>query len=70
MIKSRRMRLAGHVAHLGRRGMHVGVGWGKPVEKRPQGRPRHVWDDNIKTSLREVGWVNMVWIDLAQDKDQ
>jgi hypothetical protein len=38
--------------------------------KRPQGRPRRRWVDNIKIDLREIGWVGMDWIDLAQDKDQ
>jgi hypothetical protein len=34
------------------------------------GRPRHRWVDNIKMDLREIGWDGMVWIDLAQDRDQ
>jgi hypothetical protein len=38
--------------------------------KRPLGRPRHRWVDNIKMELREIGWVGMDWIDLAQDRDQ
>jgi hypothetical protein len=43
---------------------------GKPEGKRPLGRPRHRWVDNIKIDLREVGWDDMDWIDLAQDRDQ
>jgi hypothetical protein len=43
---------------------------GKPEEKRPLGRPRCRWMDNIKMDLREVGWGGMDWIDLAQDRDQ
>jgi hypothetical protein len=43
---------------------------GKPEGKRPLGRPRHRWVDNIKKDLRETGWDGMGWIDLAQDKDQ
>jgi hypothetical protein len=43
---------------------------GKPERKRPLGRPRRMWVDNIKIYLREVGWDGMVWIDLAQDRDQ
>jgi hypothetical protein len=43
---------------------------GKPEVKRPLGRPKRRWEDNIKMDLREIGWDGMVWIDLAQDKDQ
>jgi hypothetical protein len=40
---------------------------GKPVEKRPLGRPRRRWVDNIRMDLREVGWGDVDWIGLAQD---
>jgi hypothetical protein len=44
---------------------------GKPEGKRPLGRPRRSWVDNIKMDLRELGWGGgMDWIDLAQDRDQ
>jgi hypothetical protein len=43
---------------------------GKPEGKRPVGRPRRRWEDNIKMDLREIGWSGMDWIDLAQDRDQ
>jgi transposase len=43
---------------------------GKPEGKRPLGRPRRRWVDNIKMDLREIGWVGMDWLDLAQDMDQ
>jgi hypothetical protein len=43
---------------------------GKPEGKRPLGRPRHRWVDNIKMDLREVGWDGRDWIDLAQDRDR
>jgi hypothetical protein len=43
---------------------------GKPEGKRPLGRPRRKWEDNIKMYLREIGWGGMDWIDLAQDRDQ
>jgi hypothetical protein len=43
---------------------------GKPKGKRPLGRPRHMWVDNIKVDLRERGWDDMDWIDLAQHRDQ
>jgi hypothetical protein len=42
---------------------------GKPEGKRPLGRPRCGWVDNIKIDLREIGWDGMDWIDLAQDGD-
>jgi hypothetical protein len=43
---------------------------GKPEGRRPLGRPRRRWDDNIKKDLREVGWEGVDWIDLAQDRDR
>jgi hypothetical protein len=43
---------------------------GKPESKRPTGRPRRKCLDNTKLDLREIGWVGMDWIDLAQDRDQ
>jgi hypothetical protein len=43
---------------------------GKPEGKRPLGRPRRRWVENIKIDLREIGWDGMHWIDLAQDRDQ
>jgi hypothetical protein len=43
---------------------------GKPEGKRPPGRPRRRWEDNIKIDLTEIGWGGMDWIDLAQDRDQ
>jgi hypothetical protein len=43
---------------------------GKPEGKRPLGRPRHRWMDNIKIYFREMGWDGVEWIDMAQDRDQ
>jgi hypothetical protein len=43
---------------------------GKPEGKRPVGRPRRRWMDNIKEDLREIGWDGMDWIELAQDRDK
>jgi hypothetical protein len=43
---------------------------GKPEGKRPLGRPRRRWVDNIKIDLREIEWDSMDWIELAQDRDQ
>jgi hypothetical protein len=63
MIKSRRMRWAGHVARMG-------LLVGKPEGRRPLGRPRRTWVDNIKIDLREIGWDVVDWFDLAQDRDQ
>jgi hypothetical protein len=55
VIKSRRMRWAGHVARIGERRGAYRVLVGKPEGRRPLGRPRRRWEDNIKTDLREVG---------------
>jgi hypothetical protein len=43
---------------------------GRPERKRPLGRPRRRWVDNIKMDLREIGWVGVDWIELARDRDQ
>jgi 3-oxoacyl-ACP reductase-like protein len=43
---------------------------GKSEVKRPLGRPRRRWEDNIKMNLTEIGWVSMDWINLAQDRNQ
>jgi hypothetical protein len=69
-IKSRKMRWAGHVTRMGegRRAYRVLVG--RPEGKRPLGRPRRRWDDNIKTDLREIGIDGANWIQLAQDRVQ
>jgi len=41
----------------------------KPEGKRPIGRPRYSWEDNIKVNLEEIGWVGMDWIDVAEGID-
>jgi len=70
VIKSRRMRWAGHVARMvGRRGVYR-VLVGKPEGKRPLGRPRRRWEDNIKMDVQEVLCGVKDWIDLAQDRDR
>ena len=66
LIKSRRMRWAGHVAHIGERRGIFQVLVGKPEGKRPLGRLRRRWEDNIKMELQEVGCGGMDWIELAQ----
>jgi len=69
VIKSRRMRWAGHVALMGQGRSVYRVLVGKPEGKRPLGRPRHGWEDNIKVELQEVGCGGMDLIKLAQDRD-
>jgi hypothetical protein len=70
MIKSRRMRWAGHVARMGETRNAYRILVGKPEGKRPLGRPRRRWVENIKMDLREIGWDGVDWIELAQDRDQ
>ena len=70
VIKSRRTRWAGHVARMGEeRGLYR-VLVGKPEGRRPVGRPRRRWLDNIRLDLQEVGCGYMDWIGLAQDRDR
>jgi len=69
VIKSR-MRWAGHVAGMGkRRGVYRAL-VGKTERKRPLGRSRGKWVDNIKMDLQEVRYGSMDWINLAQDRDR
>jgi hypothetical protein len=70
MIKSRKMRCAGHVARMGEKRTAYRILVGKTEGKRPLGRPRRRWVDNIKMDLRGMGWNGVVWIDLTQDRDQ
>ena len=63
------MRWAGYVARMGERRGVYGVLVGKPEGKRPLGRSRRRWEDNIKIGLQEVGCEGMDWIEMAQDKD-
>jgi hypothetical protein len=70
MIKSRRMRWAGHVARMGEKNNAYRILVGNPEGKRPLGRPRRRWVDNIKIDLREVGWDDRDWVDLAEDGDR
>ena len=67
VIKSRRMRWAGHVARMGEERGVYRVLVGKPEGKRPMGRSRRRWVDNIRT---EVGCGYMDWIELAKDRDR
>jgi hypothetical protein len=69
VVKPRRMRWAGHVACMGEeRGVHRML-IGKPEGKRPMGRPRRKWEDNIKMDLQEVEGGRGDWMELAQDRE-
>jgi hypothetical protein len=70
VIKSRRLRWAGHVACMGERRVVYRVLVGRPKSKRPLGKPRRRWEDNIKMDLRELGIDGANWIQLAQDRVQ
>jgi hypothetical protein len=70
VIKSRRLRWAGHVARMGEgRGVYSVLD-GEPEGKRPLGRTRRRWEDNIKLDLREIGIDVANWIRLGQDRVQ
>ena len=69
VVKSRRMRWAGHVARMGEERVVQRVLVGKPEGKRPLGRPRRSWEDNIKMDLQEVGGGRVYWMELGQDRD-
>jgi hypothetical protein len=70
VVKLIRMRWAGHVARMGEdRGVHRML-VGKPEGKRPLGRPRRRWEDNIKMDLQEVGGGRGDWMELAQVRDR
>jgi hypothetical protein len=70
IIKSRRMRWAGHVARMGEKRKVCKLLVGKPEGKRPLGRPRHIWMDNIRIDpvRNRMGWFG--WTCLAQDRDK
>ena len=70
VIKSRRMRWAGHVARMGEERGVYRVLVGKPEGRTPLGRPRRRWVDNIRIVLQEVGCGYMNWVGLAQDRDR
>jgi hypothetical protein len=70
VIKSRKMRWAGHAARMGERGVVYRVLVGEPEGKKPLGRPKRSWEDTIKTDVQEVGCGGIDWIDLAEDRDR
>ena len=69
VVKSRRMRWAGHVARMGEGIVVHRMLVGKPEGKRPLWRPRRRWEDNIKMDLQEVGGSRGDWMEFAQDRD-
>ena len=64
------MRLARHVARMGEGRGAYRVLVRKPEGRRPLGRPRRIWEDNIRMDLREVGCGCVDWMELAQDRDR
>jgi hypothetical protein len=67
-MKSRRMRLVGHVACMGDRSGAYRVLVEKPEGRKPLGRPRHRWEDNIKMDLQKVGWrawTGLIWLKIG-----
>jgi hypothetical protein len=68
VIKARRMRWAGHVARMGEvRGAYILVG--RPEGRIPLGRRRRRWEDNIKMDIMEIGFGDVDWIHLVQDRN-
>jgi hypothetical protein len=70
IIKLRRMRRAGHVARIWEKRYAYRLLVGKPQGRRPLGRPRRRWVDNIRIDVGEVGWGDVDWIGLAQDRNR
>jgi hypothetical protein len=70
IIKSRRMTWAGHVARIGEKRNAYRLLVGKPKGKRPLGKPRRRWVDNIRIDLGAVGWGDVDWIGLAKDRNR
>jgi hypothetical protein len=70
IIKSRRMRWAGHIARMVDKRNAYRLLVGKAEEKRPLGRPRRRWVDNIRMDLGEVGWGDVDWIGLTRDRNR
>jgi hypothetical protein len=69
-MKTRRMRCARYVARMGVKRNAYRLLVGKPEGRRPLGRPRRRWVVNIRMDLVEVGWGDVDWIGLAQDRDR
>ena len=69
MNKSRRLRWAGNVARMEKGRSSLKILTGKPTGKRPLGRPRRKWEDNIRMDLEEIGINTGNWVDSAQDRN-
>ena len=69
MIKSRRLRWAGHVARMEEGRSAFKILTGKPTGKRPLGRPRRRWEDNIRMDLEEIGINAGNWVDSTLDRN-
>ena len=69
VIKSRRLRWAGHVARTEEGRSAFKILTGIPTGKRPLGRPRRRWEDNIRMDLNKIGIITREWLDSAQDRD-
>ena len=69
MIKSRRLRWEGRVGRMEEGKSAFEILRGKPKGKRPLGRPRRRWEDNIRMDLKEIGINTRNWVDSAQDRD-
>jgi hypothetical protein len=70
IMKARRMRWAGHAPRMGEKRKAYTLLVGKPEGRRPLGRPRSRWLDNIRPDFVEVGWGDVDWIGMAQDRDR
>ena len=68
VIKSRRLRWAGHIARMEKGRSAFKILSGKPTGKRLQGRPRRRWEDNIRIDLKEIGINTSNWVDSTQDR--
>jgi hypothetical protein len=70
VIKARMMRWVGHVVHMGEVRGAYNILVRRPEGRRPLGRPRRRWEDNIEMDLREIGFGDVDWINFAQDRDR
>jgi hypothetical protein len=70
VIKARRLRWAGNVARMGEVRDAYSILVGRPKGRRPLGRPRRRWEDNIKTDFREIGFGDVDWIRWVQDRER
>jgi hypothetical protein len=70
LFKSRRMRWAGHVARMGEKRNAYRLLVGNPEGKKPLGRPRRRWVDNVRMDLGEMEWGDVVWIGLVLDMNR